>query len=508
MALFKYAGTAYRQAQDPKASWLVTFVTSAEDLLIWAGIPRKTDRDLIGFQRADETPRVLRAKDYFSKYGENQSPTSLVLGIHPLVGEGCAVQLDFTSGTDADTIRTCELLIRYDADEPLEQAVKRLKAQVKQRLAEEPAPIQGVDEVDLDSTAEDSELIDEESEDTPIDAEEFELGRSLLRDLLNRLEDSVWAQDNAKDLRDLAKPATVIDGQHRLLGARLCERNIPFSVIAINDCSWAEQVFQFTVVNYTAKGIPDQFITANAALSLTAGELRLLEGRLQQAGVKVIEYELMRIINFDSDSPFRDLVNLSSKKSDDLIGYKTMVQIGKAWYSAKGDAVRQIVEHIYPDLKGKTHANKKARIERWKQDDWGLFFNDFWSTVRDHFAADLTPDKTSLWTVGHSNLMIAAVLHVLQEQFLTNLTAQDESFFEVADTDALGEMRSRIRKRAKTFIGYFKPEFFSDKWQMKSLNTGVGRTALREVMRYLVDSRGSYQYTKHALFTNKTSPSS
>lgn len=507
MASFTYHGTAYRQALDPKAPWLVTFVSAAEELLVWAGIPRKTDRDLIGFQRPDEEPRVISAKNYFSQYGENQSPTSLVLGIHPQVGEGTSVHLQFTGGADSDTIRGCELRITYMPDEPLEMAVQRLKVQVKQRLAAEPlmAGSSG-DETEADTPLEDSEMAEESSEEMP-NEEEFELGRSLLQDLLNRLEDPAWIIENEKDLRDLAKPATVIDGQHRLLGAKLCERRIPFSVIAIHDCTWAEQVFQFTVVNYTAKGIPDQFITANAALSLTAGELQLLEGRLQQAGVKVIEYELMRVINFDSDSPFKDLVNLTSKKREDLIGYKTMVQIGKAWYTAKDSAVRQVVEHIYPGLKGKTYLNRRMRLEHWKQDDWGMFFNDFWNTVRDRFAAEHMPSGESLWTVGKSNLMIAVVLLVLQEQFLTNLAAQDESFFEVGEADAITEMRARIRKRANTFIGYFKPEFFADRWQIKSLNTGVGRTALREVMRYLVDTRGSYQYTKHALFTNKTSAS-
>jgi hypothetical protein len=507
MTSFVYQGTAYRQALDQNAPWLVTFVASAEDLLAWAGIPRRTDKDLIGFQRPDDDARVLKAKDYFSRYGMNQSPTSLVLGIHPSVGEGASVELTFQGGSETDTSRPCQLRVSFDPLEPMHTVLRRISSQVKSRLDQEPE-IDGIaaDGDEIGNEGDEETGIDEAGDDAAAETEEFELGRSLLQDLLNRLGDPAWTASNERDLRDLAKPATVIDGQHRLLGAKLCERRIPFSVIAIHNCTWAEQVFQFTVVNYTAKGIPDQFITANAALSLTAGELGLLERRLQQAGVKVIEYELMRIINFDSDSPFHDLVNLTPKNRDDLIGYKTMVQVGKAWYTGKASAVKQIIDNIYPELKGKGHQKRRMRLERWKQDDWGLFFKDFWNTVREHFTDAPTQSGISLWSVGTSNLMIAAVLQVLQEQFLTNLAAQDESFFVVPDSDPVNEMRAKMRKRASTFISYFESDLFAQHWQMKSLNTGAGRTALREVMRAVVETRGSYQYTKSALFTNKTSP--
>lgn len=286
----------------------------------------------------------------------------------------------------------------------------------------------------------------------------------------------------------------------------MCERGIPFSVIAIFGCTWAEQVFQFTVVNYTAKGIPDQFITANAALSLTAAELQNLEVRLQQAGVKVIEYELMRIINFDASSPFRDLVSLSPTKRDDLIGYRTMVQIGKAWYLGKDNAVRQIIDNLYPDLKGKK--NSKNRLHQWKAEDWGYFFKDFWTCVRDQFADKQTEEGHSLWTVGKSNLMVAVVLQQLQQQFLTNLAAQDESFFEVSADDALDAMRSKVKKRAQTFLGYFSPEMFGRKWKMSQLNTGPGRMLLNDTFRQIADTKGSFQWKNSGLITGKTTASS
>lgn len=496
----RFPATAYRQAMDPAAPWLISFVASAEQVHSWAGIPRKTDKALTGFQRPDDKNRVLKAQDYFSKFTKNQSPTSLVLGIHPQADGDPLVRLEFLEGDENQSIRACRVVINYDQNESLESAVARLKSQIVSRIGDADAEDAG--ELQSDEDAEESEETEDGGEEINGDQDsEIELGKSLLQGLLQKLDDPAWCLANEADIRDLSKPATIIDGQHRILGAKACERNIPFSVIAIHNCSWAEQVFQFTVVNYTAAGIPDQFITANAALSLTADELNRLESRLQQAGVKVIEYELMRVINFESASPFRELVNLSPKKREDLIGYKTMVQVGKAWYQGKDNAVKQVIEHLYPELPGK--ANSRNRLERWKSEHWGLFFLDFWATVQQHYAGKQTEEGDSLWTVGRSNLMVAAVLQQLQHQFLINLAAQDEDFFEVSPDDALLAMRAKIKKRALTFISYFPAELFGKKWKMTSISTGPGKEALRTVFRSIVDTKGSFQWRSSGLVTGK-----
>lgn len=500
MKTIQYTATAYRQALDPSSPWLVSFVAAAEEVYAWAGIPRKTDKALTGFQRPDEEPRVLKAKDYFSKFSTNQSPTSLVLGVHQQQAQHQLVKLEFESDADAaKSTRRCKVIVEFDDHEDLNSAIMRLKSQINTRLGNDNSS-----EDEATSESEELVLVDglvEDPENEDYNDEEIELGRSLLQNLLIKLDDPEWCKANEFDLRDLAKPATIIDGQHRVLGAKACERNIPFSVIAIMDCTWAEQVFQFTVVNYTAKGIPDQFITANAALSLTADELTNLESRLQQAGVKVIEYELMRIVNFDSGSPFKELVNLTPKKNDSRIGYKTMVQIAKAWYLGKDNAVRQILDHLYPEFPGK--ANARNRLAMWKQEHWGYFFQDFWNVVFENYSDKTTEDGKSLWAVGQSNLMTAVVLQQLQTQFLINLAAQDESFFEVTGEDPIESMRLKVRKRAQTFINYFPAELFGKKWKLPSLNTGPGREVLNSVFRQLVETKGGFQWKSSGLLTGK-----
>jgi hypothetical protein len=263
--------------------------------------------------------------------------------------------LEFLDGDDQKVIRPCRLVVEWDSsvEENTEELVRRIKQQLTARLAQsaeievdedgngepgKPASDAGASapEEALEGDEEDveAETVGEEE----VEDEEIELGRSLIEKLLGKLNEPTWCSDNIEALKQMSRPATIIDGQHRIRGASRCERDIPFTMCAIYDCPWSEQIFQFTVVNYTAKGIPDQFITANAALSLTGRELDHLKVRLVQAGVKDVEYDLMRVVNFESRSSFFDLVNLTEKKNPDRIGDKTMVNLAKAWYSAKNVA--------------------------------------------------------------------------------------------------------------------------------------------------------------------------
>lgn len=518
MANKTYEGTAYKQSRAAGAPWIISFVSSAEDLLVWAGIPRRATSGLVGFQRALDEPRVEKAKVFFNT-NLNQSPTALVVGVHPQSDPNRLVNLEFLEGDANSNVRRCRLVIDFAAgDLPIEAAVAQVKAQIVTRLGTGSAALGSDADADgeiVESDASDqveilagdpgvASVLDVQDVDPDEQDDEIELGRSVLRDLLANLGDEQWTVEHAEDIRDLAKPATIIDGQHRVVGAQLCERNIPFAVCAIFDCSWPEQVFQFTVVNYTAKGIPDQFITANAALSLTKDELNALQSRLVQAGVKVIEYELMKVVEFDPRSPFHGLVNLSEKSDPNKIGYNTMVRVARRWYDAKHPAFLNLLPQLYPDMPGKK--NKAKRLDRWKREDWGEFFIDFWRVIHGMYQPYGSHEAGhSLWDVGHSNLIVAIVLYELQEAFLKNLNAQDEEFFIPKDpTNAVLELRDKLRKRAEKFVEWIPANFFSSRWGWSSLSIGPGRAALSDALTKFVDSKGSFQYANSSLVTGKT----
>jgi hypothetical protein len=490
--VYEYRGTAYRQNVDAGTPWILSFVAIAEELVEWAGIPRRSDDNLAGFQRAYDPARVAKAKSFFD-IPQNQSPTAIIVGIHPSDEAIVSLTLDDA----AATICGFTLRVTHDSRLDLADAVPTIRRHIAQRLAVEGPDIAVPDELE-DTTKDDA------PEDG--DKEEIELGRSLLHELDRRLDDIAWRTSNAEALLDMAKPATVIDGQHRLKGAEKCERGIPFTVCALWNCQWAEQVFQFTVVNYTQHGIPDQFITANAALSLTQSELLFLQRRLVQAGVNVVEYDLMKVVQFHDESPFKELVNLTERKDPSKIGYKTMVRLANAWYGAKHPVFRLLLTHLYPNIPAKNA--HKQRLTKWKEDDWGLFFLDFWKIAHDTYAAQPAHDSAyTLWSVGHSNLIVAIVLYEFQQAFFDNLNAQDEEFFvpRASGLDEIhDEFREKLKRRARKFVEYFPADFFARPWGFSSLSIGPGRKALQDAFQRLVNQKGQYQYEKSALITGQT----
>jgi hypothetical protein len=523
MTHFEYLGVAYRQNKSSEAPWLVSYVVAAEELLEWAGIPRRATPGLVGFQRTYDEARVMQAKKFFD-LAPNQSPTALVVGIHPIAPSGNRpVKLEFLDGDETSMVRKCRLVVEFNPDHmSLDRVIESVRHQIHYRLDQDilnagpssalSSPTDITDEEDSAEEAAEEAVRASETDDEEDEAlegedhsgEALELGRSLLNELLVHLDDRDWCAAHLDDLRDLAKPATIIDGQHRVLGARACERNIPFAVCAMYDCDWAEQVFQFTVVNYTAEGIPDQFITANAALSLTKPELGKLQTRLVQAGVKVIEYELMKVVQFDVSSPFHNLVNLSEKKDPKKIGYKTMVRLAKRWYDGRHQVFQLLFAQMFPDLRGRK--NRRKRLELWRAEYWGTFFLDFWSVVHRRYNSEPANEPGyNLWDVGHSNLIVAIVLLEFQEAYLDNLNAQDEEFFQPKDShNAVAELRDKLRKRAEKFVEWVPPQFFGTRWGWSGLSIGPGRSALKEALGKFVTNKGIYQYDKSALITGKT----
>jgi hypothetical protein len=495
-----YDGTAYRQGTSEDASWIVSFVAPAEEILEWAGIPQRTsDNEMAGFQRTYDPGRVDQAKAFFD-IPLNQSPTAIVIGFHPNM-DVTKQQVELAFLSTEGSIRPCKLVIRYPESMDDNETLSLIRGQIERRISES-----GDSEGPEVESPEDPDESAEDEEAPQGGVRALELGRSLLVKLVKRLDDAPWRASNKDALLDLAKPATVIDGQHRLKGAERCERGIPFAVCGLFECPWAEQVFQFTVINYTQEGIQDQFITSNAALSLTQPELNELQDRLVQAGVNVVEYQLMKVVHFHDESPFKDLVNLTDKKNPSLIGYKTMVRLAKAWYDGRHQVFRLLLPSLYPDIAKKT--DHKLRVARWQKEEWGAFFLDFWKLAHKAYYQHASHQQGhTLWQVGHSNLIVAIVLFELQSAFFNSLAQQDEEFFVARVTDPAGiltEMREKVQRRAGKFLEWFPTEFFGMRWGYSSLSIGPGRKALQDCFEKMVLQKGTFRYANSGLVTGQT----
>src|SRR3954454_18960459 len=92
LTTYRYFGRDYRQALDESSPWLVSFVAPASELMTWAGVPRRSEQNKAGFQRMEDQSRIDRAKEYFQQ-PLNQSPTSIILGLHGRLAESISANL-------------------------------------------------------------------------------------------------------------------------------------------------------------------------------------------------------------------------------------------------------------------------------------------------------------------------------------------------------------------------------------------------------------------------------
>ena len=158
--------------------------------------------------------------------------------------------MNFVGGRDGDTIRTAQLEAQWPVDEePIEDIIARVLEALQERIGAEDG-LEGhaaEENVAEEDEAEEDEAEEDEAEEDDGENSELDFAESVITELIELLSDDEWVADvgNHGFTVYLGKPALVIDGQHRLLGAEDVVGDIPFSFVALTNASWAEMVFQF-----------------------------------------------------------------------------------------------------------------------------------------------------------------------------------------------------------------------------------------------------------------------
>ncbi len=499
---YSYTGISFKQNQ--KAPRLFAFVAPAEDLVEFSGVARKSEKFLTNYQRALNEDRVRTEVAPFFRDPSNCTPTAIVVSLH----ETPLAELKFEDLTGDEKIgidlRRLTITLTDPSSLTDDQVIAYAKKLLDQRLlgdpsatengtAESPNELTASHELPNDtdgsppsenhsapetSPSDSDEELDgtEESDGDPDDStsDAVEIGTSMLRELRTRLENPDGAYELVPMLRDMLKPALIIDGQHRTFGAAAVEENIPLLVCSLVEPEWKEQVFQFTVINDKAQGIPKPFITSLAGMSLTTSELHDLQSRLAQAGVQLWEVDVMQRLGYEERSAFYQLIEFKTTGSGNAgLGYQTMKQIGRVWFEAKSPGLVSIYKMLYQDG---SKMSKKAMVSRWqKSEDWFKYFCLFWGKIKGRFGT------TPLWTT-HSSLLTAVVLLQLQHSFMKSLgnyaTLTIDKISEADPTKRAALVEDKFREIVDAWLKNFTEKSFPTKWGVTSLNHKDGKEKL------------------------------
>jgi hypothetical protein len=468
-----YEVFAFRQQKNSPIQ--LAFVAPAGQVMSWAGVPRKSDELLTGYQRFLDDVRIKTEVLPFFQNPMNCSPTAAIVALRKNAGmNGC--DLRFHDGSDdvgQGVVKPATLIINQihysdDSDQIFEDAL----AYVKERLAFEASEPDDNDEGEISEDDLDIDSDDEQEEPIHLGSETLVRMKKLLEDKSN------WNRKEFRDaIADYVKPAFLIDGQHRIAAAaKLGKEGLPFMLCGLFDASWEEQVFHFTVVNLKPKKIPPNLITSIAALSLTRTEQVNLETRLENAGVRMWEVSLMSQVSFNKISPFYEKVDMSvgSKNQSLKLGYGSMKRVASVWYRCSYTVLTRIARIL-----SETKSDQKAK-RNWKDEGlWFDFFRAFWSEVRDSYSE-------ILWQKQEGNrLFNGATLWALQESMLQAMSVFPASTWTIEES-LEGEQRSeelqkKFRSAVSELMVNFPEKLWTDSWTRPSQDTTPGRSELAEL---------------------------
>lgn len=528
MKKYTYIGQLYKQGDSP--SKLVTFCAPAADIFTWGGIPQKTDRFDGGFQRAlDKRHEKIRK---FFESGQ-ASPTSVVIAfregvtnIQPLSFPNVWPQDDLSEKPEFIQI-SFELDEKDKEETPLDELIEETKTLLKKRIGEEDLKNsdengdEGDSEEKQGKNGDGDESESGDSEDEEDENDTIDVGHSKLIAFYKFISDkdkvSAWiesenqihAEIRAKTrktkkekeyIRDnpevklkqtlvsLLRPAMIVDGQHRVNGAYNASTSpVSFNICAIVDADWVEQVFQFVILNKTAKPISKGFLSGLLNTSLTNKEIDDIDERLETIGIKNLDRLILRLINYSPESPFQNEVAAPGEvvgvDNSGKLKDQGMIRLAKTWYSIQNN--KNKLQMFYPVLGINDDNNASAQRQWNKENFWIKPFYAFWNTVKSLYQPE------GIWEKSETiHLVKIVTFHVLQDYFILSQEQAGNKFSSLED----------FSEKVKNFYSPVKATFFKG-WSMTGLQSGDGPEYIRKAIhKYRMGAKLSEVIRDETLF--------
>ena len=201
-------------------------------------------------------------------------------------------------------------------------------------------------------------------------------GNSIPNTILLALDSAAEVREGAIYIPNRDDAGWVIDGQHRLAGAKEAQSDIELAVIALIDTPIEEQVRQFVVINREGKGVPT---------SLYYDLLKYMPPTKSETDVaKEKAAEIGNALKKDEDSPFFGRVVISSPKRGEL-------------------SLNNFVRKTYPLLKDKT-----GKFHTYTQMEQAGIINNYFKAMRHVFPEQFEfARSTFLKTLGFGAMINA-----------------------------------------------------------------------------------------------------
>ena len=484
---------------------LLLFAAPAKAIAAWAGIPRKGWHVRMLYQRWITPGREKELKDFWERASTPEighgkkfilGPTALTIAIHgPAVTIDGQIVLDYQSPLDLSKPDTENLTII--ASSSLALLRQRLTAAQQIALDEFTTnSTQDLPDTERDYVLESAMQITQMRDHPEWFINKHDLGGEHVREIITALE-------------AISRPAVVVDGQHRLFGAAECKSPVWLPVVAIPNCPWSEQIYQFVVINEKAKPIEASLLTDIFGSSLTRQEQYSLRTKLERSKVDVEERIAAVIATREMDSPFYGMVRFQLQGQAPLGATPYLPESAVRFLIEGGRGARGwrsdddfFDKYVAPTLPG------RPEWESWTNGRWRQYWFAFWRTVRDYYneqAQKATGNPNYLlWDPNNqTNLTKSVALRLFQSLFIKTATDRiqiiqktrevlvkalgpDKADEEVRKQTVEVSMPPTVAEFEKTIRSWFLDKgipvrFFLKPWK-SSLDDAQGQSELQEEM--------------------------
>jgi len=244
------------------------------------------------------------------------------------------------------------------------------------------------------------------------------------------------------ELKDGRKPGLIIDGQHRVSGAKDFDPDLPLNVIGIVGADGAERAFQFIVINNTPTKVSKDHVRAlNLNFDPNKLNSRLVESAGVTLGMDDEVYEDLQVI--DRSAPFENMIKMPT--------------------NPKGSIPLNAIEAALDQVKERS---AYLSIEEYEVD----VFLQIWNTVSEVYA--------EAWGKG------SRLLHKVSLYALTNFICENlEHRFKLSDDLDLLDPKT-LSKTVRAILEHIDIHFWTTPWKGKELDTSTGRKIVVEALKH------------------------
>lgn len=453
---YTYDAVEVQQRADAPTLYLVG--APAKEITKWADAPHKKASLRAGYQRELESKRLDAIESFLEISPQNILPSAVLIAVNQATfsvthGESNHCVVTITTPEIADEELRTGILAQLEA---------RLSADELASVANDPTVTEDATEgADAELMYESDADVDTLTPDSYMATIYYELKQY---DALSKIR-----QDDIMEfVHTMSVPGLIMDGQHRIFGAKEAAEDIILPIVLVPGLKLAEQVFNFYVLNNKAKPLDKRQLRSIIATSLTAGEISDLYSRFATSGLRADEAQWTYRVNTDVDSPFRGLISLKLEGDlapiDDNIMDQVVarfVKLPKTYDSLKKGA------NLGDDT------DYSARLS--------LFYS-LWSAVRDAF-----PNAWAKAAAGPGAGQLFQKVALLQlQEFVLELLKQLVVFQGTSPFVSPNELYASTGKALQRI----PEDFFLREWKKKGLDTSSGRALWLEQLKKVVEADG------------------